>query len=112
MADDIPHDRASLEIPPQLSLEMEAEPEPVGFARGAPEDLLLREPDSHLSYGATEVYAVFLRFLHWAMEPRPCGTGIWSSLPVSATLLMRPASVHSARGYHAILRVGPYLEHW
>ncbi|KAL7181703.1 hypothetical protein ACSBR1_040573 [Camellia fascicularis] len=79
-----------------------------GFARGAPEDLLLREPDSHLSYGATERTLV----LSGAMEPRPCGTGIWSSLPVSATLLMRPASVHSARGYHAILRVGPYLEHW
>ena len=27
------------------------------FARGAPEDLLLCEPESHLSYGAAEVYS-------------------------------------------------------
>ncbi|GMP75013.1 hypothetical protein CsSME_00032239 [Camellia sinensis var. sinensis] len=72
MADDVPHDGVSPEIPPQLSPEMEAEPEPVlllprtyvlppesarhfrGFERGAPDDLLLREPTSHLSYSATE----------------------------------------------------------
>ncbi|GMP73312.1 hypothetical protein CsSME_00031101 [Camellia sinensis var. sinensis] len=84
MADDIPHDRAFTKISPQLSPEMEAKSKPVllpprvrpsnpttydpqtyvlppksvqhfrGFERGAPDDLLLREPASHLSYGATE----------------------------------------------------------
>ncbi|GMP73281.1 hypothetical protein CsSME_00031078 [Camellia sinensis var. sinensis] len=84
MADDIPHDRASAEILPQFSPEMAAELEPMllpprvrpsnpttydpqtyvlppesvrhfrGFEQGAPDDLLLREPSSYLSYGATE----------------------------------------------------------
>ncbi|XP_028076320.1 protein gar2-like isoform X2 [Camellia sinensis] len=84
MADDVPHDGASPEIPPQFFPEMEAEPGPVqlppkvrrfdpttydpqtyvlppesvrhfkGFERDAQDDLLLRESASHLSYGATE----------------------------------------------------------
>ncbi|KAL7163584.1 hypothetical protein ACSBR2_039655 [Camellia fascicularis] len=76
MADDIPHDGAL------LGMEMDPEFEPLplsirpfdpatyhpevhvlppdsicqfrGFARGAPEDLLLREPESYLSYDASE----------------------------------------------------------
>ncbi|GMP56589.1 hypothetical protein CsSME_00021014 [Camellia sinensis var. sinensis] len=119
MADDVPHDGASPKIPPQLSPEMEAEPEPVllplrvrpfdpmtydpptyalppesvwhfkRFKRGAPDDLLLQESASHLSYDATE-----------AMEPYPQGSGTWSSPMVSAILLMRSASTCSAWGYH------------
>ncbi|KAL7175162.1 hypothetical protein ACSBR2_028881 [Camellia fascicularis] len=84
ITNDVPLDGASPEIPPQLSPEMEVEPEPVllpprvrsfdpttydpqtyvlppesvwhfrGFERSAPEDLLLRELASHLSCGATE----------------------------------------------------------
>ncbi|KAL7237910.1 hypothetical protein ACSBR2_004084 [Camellia fascicularis] len=84
MADDILHDGSSSG--------MEADPEPVplpprvrpfdpetyhrkthvlppdsirhfrGFTRGVPEDLLLREPESHLSYDTTEVYTAFLHF--------------------------------------------------
>ncbi|GMP24169.1 hypothetical protein CsSME_00001532 [Camellia sinensis var. sinensis] len=72
MADDVPHDGASPEIPPQFFPEMEAEPGPVqlppktyvlppesvrhfkGFERDAQDDLLLRQSASHLSYGATE----------------------------------------------------------
>lgn len=76
MADDIPHDGAS----PEMEVDPELKPLPLsvrsfdlatyhpeihvlpfdsirqfrGFARGAPEDLLLHEPESHLSYGASE----------------------------------------------------------
>lgn len=76
MENDIPHDGASLE----MEVDPEFKPLPLsdrpfdpaayhpeihvlspdiihqfrGFARGVPEDLLLSEPESHLSHGASE----------------------------------------------------------
>ena len=78
MTDDIPYDGA----PPGMEMDQKFEPLPLsirpfdpatyppkvhaqppnnirhfrGFTRGAPEDLLLREPESHLSHGTSEVY--------------------------------------------------------
>ncbi|KAI8013516.1 Protein MAIN-LIKE 2, partial [Camellia lanceoleosa] len=76
MANDIPHDEASpgmeadpehVPLPPRVRpFDLETyypevhmlPPDTIrhfrGFARGVPEDLLLREPESHLSYGATK----------------------------------------------------------
>lgn len=103
MANDIPHDGASLE----MEVDPEFKPLPLsdrpfdpaayhpeihvlspdiirqfrGFARGVPEDLLLSEPESHLSHGASEG-------IHAPSEdtgPPPQGSDTWSSLTTFAT---------------------------